>query len=70
MDKRAYYRDPQVALRYEAARFGSPAGRLTQESELAALRGAFRPRDKIVELACGTGRLLRALRAEGWDVWG
>lgn len=70
MDKRAFYRDPETARRYEAVRFGTPAGRLTQELELAALRRAFRPEDKVVELACGTGRLLRALRSEGRDVWG
>ena len=70
MDKRAFYRDPETARRYEAVRFGTPAGRLTQELELTALRRAFGPEDKVVELACGTGRLLRALRAEGRDVWG
>jgi ubiquinone/menaquinone biosynthesis C-methylase UbiE len=70
MDKRAFYRNPKVARRYEEVRFGSPAGRLTQELELSALRRAFRPDAKVVELACGTGRLLRALLAEGRDVWG
>ncbi|MBI5241059.1 MAG: class I SAM-dependent methyltransferase [Elusimicrobia bacterium] len=70
MDKRAFYRDPRVAGSYEDRRSASPAGRLAQELELAAVRRAFGPREKVVELACGTGRLMRTLLGEGWDVRG
>jgi len=70
MDKRAFYRDPRVARSYEDRRISSPAGRLTHELELAAVRRAFGPHEKVIELACGTGRLMRALLAEGWDVRG
>jgi SAM-dependent methyltransferase len=70
VDKRLYYRDPAVAARYDNVRFRSEAGRLTHRVELEAVRSAFGPRQTVVELACGTGRLLRALRAEDWNVWG
>ena len=70
MDKRRYYKDPSVAGAYEDTRFATAAGRMTHERELDAARAAFAPGEKLLELACGTGRLLRALRAEGRAVIG
>lgn len=70
MDKRRYYEEPRVAEGYEASRFGTPSGRRTHEVEMAALKSLFTRGEKIVELACGTGRLLRALRAHGHEVSG
>ena len=70
MDKREYYKDPVVAGGYEAARFESPAGRLAHQAEVDALKRLFLPQERLLELACGTGRLLRSLRQEGWSVAG
>ena len=70
MDKKAYYRDASVAAGYEAESFSAPAGRLTHEAELAVLRASFASGDRLLELACGTGRLLRALRQDGRSVAG
>lgn len=71
MGKREYYRNAAVAEEYERLRFGSAAGLETQRRELDQIRKAFQPHQRIVELACGTGRLRRALLEEGWsDVWG
>lgn len=70
MDKKEYYRDPEVARQYEPLRFSSPGGRLTHERELAAIRACFAPSERLLELACGTGRLLRALHGDGRPVVG
>jgi len=61
MDKRQYYQKPQVAQKYEQKRVESAAGLLTQQEELTVLRKVARPGTTWAELACGTGRLLRAL---------
>lgn len=70
MDKREYYKSAAVARDYEALRIATPSGRLTQEAEVSFLKSAFRRDQRLLELACGTGRLLRALRQEGWQVAG
>jgi SAM-dependent methyltransferase len=70
VDKNAFYRQGGVARDYDPVRFGSAAGLLTHEREVAALKTCFSGREKLLELGCGTGRLLKALRVEGWDVMG
>lgn len=70
MDKRSYYQKSSVAETYEKVRFGSASGQLTHSMELGAIKSAFNHKEKLIELACGTGRLLRALQQEGWNVVG
>ncbi len=70
MDKRDYYRQAAVACDYDRLRFGSDGGRRAHEIELAAIRRAFVPQERLCELACGTGRLLKPLLRDGWQVIG
>lgn len=68
VEKKEYYRQDDVARSYDAIRFKSAAGQLTHERELAAIRGIFKPGERLIELGCGTARLLKALNGQGWDV--
>lgn len=70
IEKHRYYRQDDVAGNYDSLRFKSAAGLLTHEKELAALKARFTAREKLLELGCGTGRLLKALNGQGWDVSG
>jgi ubiquinone/menaquinone biosynthesis C-methylase UbiE len=70
MDKRAYYLDPSVAGHYDQRRISSPAGRWTHQREVEAIRSVFSSSDHLVELACGTGRLMQDLVHSGWNVTG
>jgi ubiquinone/menaquinone biosynthesis C-methylase UbiE len=71
--KRDAWRDERVAGEYEARRFRTPLGRLKHRRDvrlvLALLRGVPRVR-VVLDLPCGTGRLLPALRAEGYRATG
>ncbi len=70
MDKRLYYQSSQVANAYDEVRFASRSGKFAHEIELSAVRQAFDGSEKILEIACGTGRLLKDLRREGRNVHG
>lgn len=70
MNKLDYYRIQKVAQSYEQDRFSSPAGHLTHKRELAAIQSAFQSDEQLLELACGTGRLLREMHHAGRDVTG
>jgi len=69
MDKREFYQQDKVVDDYEAWRFGSPGGRYVDETEkrtlIALLEGAAKA-GPLLDLPCGTGRLLTALAAEGF----
>jgi SAM-dependent methyltransferase len=68
VEKKGYYRRDDVARSYDLIRFKSAAGQLTHETELAAIKGSFAPNERLIELGCGTARLLKALNGQGWDV--
>jgi SAM-dependent methyltransferase len=70
MDKRAYYLDKEVAGSYDRMRIASRSGKLTHDREIAAIRSVFSSRDRLTELACGTGRLMRELVQDGWTITG
>jgi len=70
MDKRTYYLKKDVAGSYDRIRISTPSGHLTHEREIAAIRSAFKSTDRLTELACGTGRLMRELTEAGWTITG
>jgi len=67
------YQDQVVAQSYENRRFSSLRGRLVNARELDAVRRALshvKPCGSILDLPCGTGRLILPLVEAGLDVWG
>ncbi len=69
MDKREYYSRPEVVARYEDWRFGSAGGRYVDELERGIVLELLRevPRDAdVLDMPCGTGRLLRSLSEAGF----
>lgn len=70
MDKRAFYQREDVVDNYDDWRFGSPGGRYVDQLEQRTLLTllADAPRDgALLDLPCGTGRLLRTLAREGFS---
>jgi ubiquinone/menaquinone biosynthesis C-methylase UbiE len=70
---RTSYQDRQVASGYDAERFTSLLGRLYNRRELRALDAVLRwvkPGSRVLDLACGTGRITEQLVARGLDVTG
>ncbi len=71
MKGREFYQADDVAAEYEAKRF-SRGGRLIDEREKRAVLDALGPveGERILEIACGTGRFTVMLAAAGADVVG
>jgi SAM-dependent methyltransferase len=67
-DKRRFYNQPHIVESYEAQRFGGASGQRVARRELALALSMLPARGSVLDLACGTGRLSRALRARGNDV--
>jgi SAM-dependent methyltransferase len=70
MDKEKYYQSYDVASVYDRMRFNSRAGAWTHQAETQWIRNAFSSSSRLIELACGTGRLLKAIAAAGYAVTG
>jgi len=70
VEKKGYYRRDDVAGSYDEIRFSSEGGRMTHEREIAVIKDSFKPGERVLEIGCGTARLLKALNAQGWDVMG
>ena len=68
-DKKAFYERGDVVADYDRWRFGNAGGRYVNERELDAVVSLLRdvPRDaRLLDLPCGTGRLLERLRTAGF----
>jgi SAM-dependent methyltransferase len=74
MDKQAFYQREDVVADYDSWRFGSVGGKYVDDQELGAvlhLLGDLPRQARVLDMPCGTGRLLRALAAAGFsDLWG
>lgn len=71
--RREYYKDKQVAESYDAKRFHSLAGRVSDWLDKYSLLRtlAFLPQGgSILDLACGTGRITKFLAQRGFQVLG
>jgi ubiquinone/menaquinone biosynthesis C-methylase UbiE len=67
------YQDEKVARAYDAKRFTSLRGRFYNRRELHALEMALRwvkPGSRVLDLACGTGRITERLVGSGLKVSG
>lgn len=73
MEKREAWRDERVAAEYEARRFATPLQRLKHRRDaslvLGLLRGVPGVR-RVLDLPCGTGRLLPELSMQGYRAVG
>lgn len=70
MDKRAYYRKKDVAQQYEGIRFSGVGGQRTHAIECEAISSLFSMTELLLDVACGTGRVLRGLKEQGRNVLG
>lgn len=69
MDKRSYYQDERVVTDYEDWRFGSVGGRYVddlEKSTIVELLGSP-TLGRVLDMPCGTGRLLSALHQAGFS---
>ncbi|HEY3116629.1 MAG TPA: class I SAM-dependent methyltransferase, partial [Chloroflexota bacterium] len=72
-EKRAFYSRPDVSDRYDDQRFGGPSGERVHTREIALVTellgsSGYTGAGRILDLACGTGRLTRVLIEQGRDV--
>lgn len=69
-----HYQSQKIARKYDEERFSSWHGRLAHEGEAAALKDVirryFKAPGRVLDLPCGTGRLLPALLDGGFRVTG
>jgi SAM-dependent methyltransferase len=68
LDKRAFYSLPEVSESYDEQRFGSPSGARVNAREIGIVLGMVPTDGRVLDLACGTGRVSRALAERGQPV--
>jgi SAM-dependent methyltransferase len=68
LSKRAFYSRPDTVRSYERQRFGGPSGARVNERELELVEGLLPSSGRVLDLACGTGRLTRRLVERGFEV--
>ena len=64
-EKRTFYGKPGIVRSYETQRFGGASGQHVSQRELGLVLALLPPGGPVLDLACGTGRVSRALRARG-----
>jgi SAM-dependent methyltransferase len=69
-DKREFYRRPEVVDSYERQRFGGPSGTRVNAREIEIVLSMVPNEGRVLDLACGTGRVIRALVDRGQSVVG
>jgi SAM-dependent methyltransferase len=69
-DKRSFYSRRDVADAYDEQRFGGASGARVSAREIDIVLGMLPPGGPILDLACGTGRLARAIALGGERVIG
>lgn len=70
LEKRSFYSRPEISEAYDRQRFGGPSGARVNERELALALDMLPPSGRVLDLACGTGRVSRAVAARGQLVVG
>lgn len=63
--KRDFYAQPRVARAYDDLRFGGASGAWVNAREIELMFALLPPFRRALDLACGTGRVARALTARG-----
>lgn len=70
LEKRSFYSRPEISEAYDRQRFGGPSGTRVNEREIALVLDMLPPSGRVLDLACGTGRVSRAVAARGQAVVG
>jgi SAM-dependent methyltransferase len=70
LDKRSFYSQPEISDAYDRQRFGGASGARVNARELEIVLGKLPSDGRVLDLACGTGRLSRAIGARGQAVVG
>jgi SAM-dependent methyltransferase len=68
VDKRTFYSQPEISEAYHEQRFGGPSGAQVNAREIGIALEMVPPEGRVLDLACGTGRLTRALARRGQPV--
>lgn len=68
LDKRVFYSLPEVSRSYDEQRFGGPSGARVNARELEIVLRLLPPTGRVLDLACGTGRVSRAIAERGQSV--
>jgi len=69
-NKRVFYSQPEIASGYDEQRFGGPSGARVSAREIGLALDMIPPSGRVLDLACGTGRLAHAIAARGQPVVG
>jgi len=70
LDKRSFYSQPHVSDSYEWQRFGGASGARVHAREVGLVLDLLPPTGRVLDLACGTGRVARAIAARDQPVVG
>ena len=70
VDKRTFYSQPKISATYDEQRFGGPSGARVNAREIGIALEMIPPEGRVLDLACGTGRLARALADRGQEAIG
>jgi SAM-dependent methyltransferase len=70
LDKRTFYSQPEISDAYDQQRFGGASGARVNAREIEIVLSMLPETGQVLDLACGTGRLSRAIRARGQRVFG
>src|SRR3954471_12937272 len=70
LDKRAFYSQPAISQAYDQQRFGGASGARVNEREITIVQRLLPPMGRVLDLACGTGRVTAALAARGQSIVG
>lgn len=70
LDKRNFYSQPAISETYDRQRFGGASGARVNARELEIVLSLLPGTGRVLDLACGTGRLSQAISARGQDVVG
>lgn len=70
LDKRAFYSQPAVSEAYDRQRFGGASGARVNAREIDIVLRLLPPDGRVLDLACGTGRVTTAIADRGQPVVG
>jgi SAM-dependent methyltransferase len=68
VDKRSFYRRGEISAGYDQQRFGGASGARVNRREIAIVLNMLPVEGRVLDLACGTGRLSQAIALRGQGV--